>query len=97
MVIGLLMVLPAGCAVTGGVPGSGVYGDVSVGLDYYEPDGVVYGEWGPGYRVGPVGDRGQRADRGGGRPAQHAYRPAPASHPTPSIPSRPRQGGSRRH
>jgi hypothetical protein len=74
------------CAVTG----VGVDGSVGVGYvgGYYEPYGYEYGGWGPGYRVGP-GRGGDR--RGVGAPrGPHTYRSAPASRPTPSIPSRPR-------
>jgi hypothetical protein len=73
------------CAVSG----VGVDGSVDVGYvgGYYEPYGYDYGGWGGGYRVGP----GRGGDRRGDHPS-HSYRPAPASHPTPSIPH-----GSRRH
>jgi hypothetical protein len=96
---GLFAVLLSGCVV----PVGGGYaedGGVSVGLgvDYYEPFGAVYGGWGPGYRVGPYRGGDYRQERGGGREAPHAFRPAPASHSMPSIPSRSRSGGgSRRH
>jgi hypothetical protein len=68
------------CAVTG----VGVDGSVGVGYDagYYEPYGYEYGGWGRGYRVGP----GRGGDPRGDHPS-HSYRPAPASRPTPSIPS----------
>jgi len=53
---------------------------------YSESYGSDYGGWGSGYQVGPP--------RGGERrPAQsstHAFRPAPPSRSTPSIPTRPR-------
>ena len=91
--IGLFMVLATGCVVAGG--GYGYDGGVGIGLDYYEPYGADYGGWGPGYRVGPIRDGAHRPDRGGGHPPAHTYRPAPASHPMPSIPSRSRSGGSR--
>jgi hypothetical protein len=76
----------AACAVG---PGGPYGGDDYVG-GYYEPVGYDYGGWGGGYgyRVGPA--RG--GERGGG-PGPHAFRPAPASRPTPSIPSR--GGGGR--
>ena len=49
-----------------------------------------HGGWGGGYRVGPGrgGDR-RGGDRRGNEPPR-SYRPAPASRPTPSIPSHPR-------
>lgn len=98
LVIGLFTALPSGCAVTGG--GYGYDESVGVGVDYYEPYGADYGGWAPGYRVGPPrGRRGGPDHRGGGggsRPSPHAYRPAPASHPMPSIPSGSRSGGGRR-
>jgi hypothetical protein len=82
VVVGLIAALGLGCAVTGG--GYGYEGP-----GYYEPSGVAYGGWGPGYFVGPV--RGDHPQGGrGDRPPPHAYRPAPASRPMPSIPSRPR-------
>jgi hypothetical protein len=49
--IGLLAILASGCVV--GEGGYGYVGDVGYGLDYYEPYGVRYGGWGPGYRVAP--------------------------------------------
>lgn len=92
----------SGCVVDGG-PGYAYGGDVDVGVgvDYYQPVGVFGGGWGPGYRVGPPrGDDGHRRPedphRGGpgdaphgapGGGGTHAFRPAPASHPAPSIPS----------
>jgi hypothetical protein len=84
----LALTLLNACAVEG----VGVDGAVGVGYDagYYEPYGYEYGGWGPGYRVGP----GRGGDRRGGHPG--AYRPAPASRPTPSIPNRPRAGGGPR-
>jgi len=88
------------------VTGVGVDGSVGVGYvgGYYEPYGYEYGGWGSGYRVGPGrgGDRrgGDGGDHRGGeggyhhqdapRASSHAYRSAPASRPTPSIPNRPR-------
>ncbi len=93
--LGLPTVLSSGCVVTG--VGYGYDEGVGIGLDYYEPFGGYYGGWGPGYRVGPVRDGGHRSDRGGGHPPPHAYRPATASRPMPSIPSRPRSGDRRSH
>ena len=85
--VGTLTILLAGCIVPDGEYG---YDDgVSDGVDYYEPYGVVYGGWGPGYHVAPYrGGRPRRPDGGG-----HPYRPAPASHPMPSLPSH--SGGGR--
>jgi hypothetical protein len=82
-------ILPSACVA----PGGG-YGDAgSVGVDYYEPGGVDYGGWDSGYLVGPYRDGDHRGDRGRGGSASHAYRPAPASRSTPSIPSGSRGGG----
>lgn len=79
-VIGLCTVLSSGCVA----PDYGYgYGDVGIGVDYYEPYGANYGGWGPGYHVGPFHDGGHPA----GRDGSHAYRSAPASHAMPSIPS----------
>jgi hypothetical protein len=83
----LALTLLYACEVTGvGVGGS--VGVVGYDAGYYEPYGYEYGGWGGGYRVGP----GRGGDRRGEHPS-HSYRPAPASRPTPSIPSRSR--GSR--
>ena len=99
---GLFSVILAGCVVPvgGGYEEGGV--GIGLGVDYYEPFGAVYGGWGPGYRVAPFRGGGERREeRGGrGREASHAFRPAPASHAMPSIPSHARSGGSggsRRH
>ena len=97
---GLFAVILAGCVVPvgGGYEDGGVA--IGLGVDYYEPYGAVYGGWGPGYRVAPFRGGGERREErgGGGREASHAFRPAPASHSVPSIPSHSRSGGgSRRH
>jgi len=60
------------------VPDAGYVGGV-----YVEP-GYEYGGWGPGYHVGPP--RG--GVRGPERSGPRAYRPAPRSRPSPSIPNR---------
>jgi hypothetical protein len=103
-VIGMFTVLSSGCVVTddgyGYGYGYGGYGGVSIGLDYYEPFGAVYGGWEPGYRVGPFRDGyhrpnrdvDRRPDRGDHPPPPHTYKPAPESHSMPSIPSHPRSG-----
>ena len=85
----LALVLLAGCAVDAG---EGYGGDGGYVSGYYEPFGYDYGGWGGGYRVGPP--RG--GERGNSR--SHSYRSAPASRPTPSIPSRGGRspGGARR-
>ncbi|HEY8024442.1 MAG TPA: hypothetical protein VIF60_07750 [Burkholderiaceae bacterium] len=91
------LIVPAAMLVGCVVAGGGGYGnggggaEIGIGVDYYEPFGGVYGDWAPGYRVGPYRDGGHGRGEGGSRP--HAYRPAPGSHPMPSIPGRPR--GSR--
>jgi hypothetical protein len=93
MAIGLLLIAPLGCTVTGG--GLAYDGTVGVGLDYYEPSGFDYGGWGPGYGVGPYRDGGHRPDGGRGMSPGNTFRPAPSSHSIPSIPSRARPGGGR--
>ena len=90
----LLLVLASGCAVTG-EGGYGYNGGVSVGVDYYDPWGFDYGPWGPDYQVGPYRGGAQRPLRGDRNPPGHNYRPAPPTHPVPSIPSRPRPAGGR--
>lgn len=74
----LLVATMSGCAV-GGV---GYDGDVYVG-GFYDAPGVLYGGWGPGYRVGPPRGRGGFA-RGGPAVRGGGGRAAP------SIPSRAR-------
>lgn len=91
---GLVGGLLAGCASYAG-DGGGYYGGdggVAIGLDYYEPYGGYYGGWGSGYRVGPVRDGGRGPGRAQGGGA-HAFRAAPMSHATPSIPAH--AGGGR--
>jgi len=79
--------LLSSCVATGyGYDGGGGYG---YSADYYEPYGAVYGEWGPGYAVGPYRDGGGRRGHAYGG---HAYRSAPASRSMPSIPSGSRGG-----
>ncbi|MGZ8984059.1 MAG: hypothetical protein ACXW11_08910 [Methylotenera sp.] len=91
-VIGLFTLLSSGCIVTS--DGYGYYGGVGVGLGYYEPYNTYYGGWGPTYRVGPPYGGGYHQYRGS-RSYPHTYRSAPSSRSMPSIPSRPRHGGSR--
>jgi hypothetical protein len=92
-VIGLFTVLASGCVGPGGGYGDGV----AFGADYYEPAGIAYGGWGPGYGVAPYRGGDHRFSGGGGRgPVTHAYRPAAASRPAPSLPSRARSGGAHR-
>jgi hypothetical protein len=91
---GAILLLSSGCVATaeGGYDGNV---DVGIGVDYYDQFGYDYGSWGSGYAVGPYrggGDRPRRGDRDGGH-AGHGFRPAPPSHPVPSIPSAPRGGG----
>ena len=94
--IGLsLLVALASCV--GGVgygPNPGYDTDVMVGYSpgYIEPYGYAVGGWGGGYRIGP----GRGCDsRSSAR--SHAYRSAPSSRPTPSIPRGPRGGTGRSH
>lgn len=76
-----------GCVATG----VGYDGNVDVGVSagFYEPYGYAYGGWGPGYYVGP----GRGGERRGAPGRTHNYRPAPASRPSPSLPSHSRGGG----
>ena len=83
MAIGLLLIAPLGCTVTGG--GLAYDGTVGVGLDYYEPSGFDYGGWGPGYAVGPYRGGGHgdfRRDRG----HAPAFRPPSPHQRMPSLP-----------
>jgi hypothetical protein len=89
-----LTVLLSGCLLPGG---GGYYDGGGIGAAYYEPSGVEYGGWGHGYHVAPFRGGDHRQTSGGG----HAYRSAPASHATPSLPShggggRGGSGGKRR-
>jgi hypothetical protein len=81
--VGALTVLLASCILPGG-PG---YDDGGgYGAAYYEPYGVDYGGWGPGYNVAPFRGGGHRPTGGGGH-ASHAFRSAPASRSVPSLPA----------
>jgi hypothetical protein len=71
------VVLTALSACTAG--GVGYVGDV------YEPSGSDYGGWGPGYQVAPARGGERRPEQS----SNHAYRSAPQSRRTPSIPTRP--------
>jgi len=88
-VVGTLTFLLSGCIATGGY-----YDDGGIGAVYYEPPDVVYGGWGPGYHVAPYRGDHHRSPSEGGHAAERAYRSAPPSHSVPSIPSKPRPGGS---
>jgi hypothetical protein len=72
----VLLTVLSGCVASGG----GYVGGV------YEPSGYDYGGWGRGYHVAPP----RRGERRPERPSPPAYKPAPRSRPTPSIPARPR-------
>jgi hypothetical protein len=85
----LLLLLVSGCAVPGGYEGT--Y------LGYYEPYGFSYGGWGTGYDVGPWRAGGFPHGHGGEVAQQHAFRPAPAGHAMPSIPSHARPAGGAPH
>ena len=67
-VIGLFTVLAAGCVV----PGGGY--DAGYGLDYYEPYGIDFGGWGPGYHVAPYRDGDHRPVARDARESPPAYR-----------------------
>jgi len=71
----LLLTVLSACTVGGG----GYVGGV------YEPYGSDYGGWGSGYHVAPS----RRGERRVEQPSPRAYRPAPRSRPSPSIPTRP--------
>ncbi len=89
VVVALSSLLMFGCVAPGGGYG---YDQGEFGLGYYEPYGINYGGWGPGYGVGPVrGGAVYRAHGGYGGP--HAYRTAPGFRWIPSIPSRASSGG----
>lgn len=83
-----LTVLLFGCVFPGG--GYEYDDDGGIGAVYYAPYGVDYGGWGPGYHVAPYRGGDHRPTGGGDRASARAYRSAPASHSTPSIPSRSR-------
>src|ERR1035437_6202100 len=97
-IVGTLTILLAGCIVPYG--DRGYDGDVGVGVSYYEPVGVEYGGWGPGYQVAPFRGGDHRPNGGGGHGSQHNYKSAPASRSIPSLPSHGSgggRGGSRSH
>lgn len=81
-----LAFLATACAVEGGY----VVGSPGLSLDYYQPYGMFYGGWSPGYRVAPY--RGGAHFVPNGRAGQH-FHAAPPSRPMPSIPSHGRPGG----
>jgi hypothetical protein len=73
------------------VGGGVAYEGGGYGVDYYEPSGYVYGDWGPGYNVGPFRHGDHRpASRPAPGPASRPrpYHPAAAGRSMPSIPSR---------
>jgi hypothetical protein len=83
--IGALTILLASCILP--ADGPGYYDGGGYGAAYYEPYGVDYGGWGPGYQVAPFRGGGHRPTGGGGRSSTHAFRSAPASRSMPSLPS----------
>jgi hypothetical protein len=102
LVIGLFLVPSFGCVMYGDE-----YGGLPYGVDYYQPYYGTYaqpyygtyagnyGGWGPGYGVAPYRGGVYHSVVSTGRPSPPAYRPAAATHPVPSIPSRSRSGDSR--
>ena len=80
LMLSLAGVLLSSCVA----PGYGYGYGGGYAADYYEPYGAVYGQWGPGYEVGPYRNGGGPR---GNYPGGHAYHSAPASHAMPSIPS----------
>ena len=99
-VLALLVTRLTGCT-SGAVGVSAGYDEYwdgpnyAYGVDYFYAPPVFYGDWGPGYYVGPprYGAYPHGFPHGEGRPP--AFRPAPESRPVPSIPSGPRGGGMR--
>ncbi|HEY6451426.1 MAG TPA: hypothetical protein VIX87_02380 [Steroidobacteraceae bacterium] len=88
----LISAVVAGCAALAACAVEGVgYGGPAVGVgyvgDFYEPYGYAYGDWAPGYRVGPP--RNHDHDH-------ESHGRAPPARAPPSIPTRPRSGGERR-
>jgi hypothetical protein len=90
-VVWTLTVLLPGCYLPGG--GYGYDDGGGIGVGYYEPYGGDYGGWGSGYHVAPFRGGDHRSTSGGGHASEHAYRSAPISHSTPSIPSQSRSAG----
>jgi hypothetical protein len=93
-VVAVAVALSSGCVVT---DGGYDYGGAAYGVGYYEPSGIAYGGWGPGYDIAPFRGGGHYPVRYGGRPSPHAYRAAPASRAMPSIPTGARPGGGGGH
>jgi len=90
VVLTLTVLLLSGCFF----PDGGYYDGGDIGPGYYEPSGVLYGGWGPGYYVAPYRDGDHHQVRSGGSHAfARPYRSEPASHPIPSIPSESHRGG----
>ena len=89
--VGTLTVLLSSCILPNG--GVGYDDGGGFGAAYYEPYGIDYGGWGPGYHVAPFRGGGHRASGEGGRTSAPSYRSAPASRTMPSLPSR--GGGGR--
>jgi len=88
-VIAMLLMALSGCVAEGGGMA------VRYNADYYEPYGYDYGGLRPGYQVGPPPRGGYDYPvRSEPHPSPPAYHPAPSSHPTPSIPTRPHNGHS---
>lgn len=90
--MGLAAMGLSGCVGPDGGYGYGYGGDL--GADYYEPYGFAYGGWGHDYHVAPYRS-GDHGFAGGGFHGPHAFRPAPAGRPMPSLP--PGRGGGSAH
>ncbi len=87
LLFGLSLFMLASCVVTdGGFP---------IGIGYYDPLIGEYGGWGPDYRVGPPRQGASRQEYRGEHSPARGYRPAPAGHSVPSIPSRGHSESSR--
>ena len=67
------------------------------GQRYYGTNTVNSGGWGTGYAVAPYRAPVYQAAPTAPRPQPPVYRPAPATHPVPSIPSHSRSGDGNRH
>ena len=81
------------------VPGVGYEqsAEVGYGVNYYEPSGLAYGGWAPGYHVGPPRGGEPHPAPAHFTASRPAYRPAPPSRPIPSIPTHSRPPARNAH
>lgn len=75
----------------------GTYGYGTYGQPYYGSYPVNYGGWGYGYQVAPYRGGVYHPVPSASRTSPPPYRPAAATRPVPSIPSRPRSGDGGPH